>query len=62
MRRLRKATQTSFEFGHVPLHPTQNSGVGEGDVALGHHLDEISIAEPVRQVPAHTMKCPIDPQ
>jgi hypothetical protein len=26
---------------------------GFGDAALGHHLDEISIAEPIRQVPAH---------
>jgi hypothetical protein len=27
--------------------------VGYGDAALGHHLDEISIAEPIREVPAH---------
>ena len=39
--------------------PTSHSAkceatAGEGDAALGHHFDEISIAQPIRQVPAHT--------
>jgi hypothetical protein len=36
----------------VPLHSAQNARVGQGDAALSHHFDEISIAEPKRQVPA----------
>ena len=47
------AIPTLLEFGYVPLNPTQNGRVGYGDAALGHHLDEISIAEPIREVPAH---------
>jgi len=47
------ATPTLLELGHVPLHPTQNGRVGHGDAALGDHLDKISIAEPIRQVPAY---------
>jgi hypothetical protein len=47
------ATPTLLELGHVTLHPPQDGRVGYGDAALGCHLDEISIAEPIRKIPAH---------
>jgi hypothetical protein len=36
---------------HVPLHPSQDGRMNEGNAALGHHLDEVTGAELERQVP-----------
>jgi hypothetical protein len=48
------ARPAPLEFGDIMLYPAQYGRVGNGDPPLSHHLDEISIAESVREVPAHT--------
>src|SRR6266436_5102805 len=40
-----------LKFRDIPLHPPQNGRMGQGDAALGHHLDEIAGAELKRQIP-----------
>src|SRR6266436_5525159 len=40
-----------LKFRDIPLHPSQNGRMGQGDAALGHHLDEIAGAELKRQIP-----------
>jgi hypothetical protein len=40
-----------FKVRHVPLHPSQDGRMNEGNAALGHHLDEVTRAEFERQVP-----------
>src|ERR1700758_5157557 len=42
-----------LKFRDIPLHPPQNGRMGQGDAALGHHLDEIAGAELKRQIPPH---------
>src|SRR5271157_4875416 len=40
-----------LKFRDIPLHPPQNGRMGQGDAALGHHVDEIAGAELKRQIP-----------
>jgi hypothetical protein len=40
-----------LEFRHIARYPAENRRMGDGDAALGHHLDEIAIAEAVSDVP-----------
>jgi hypothetical protein len=42
-----------LKFGDIALYPTKNSRVGNGDAPLGHHLDEISIAQAIGEIPPH---------
>src|ERR1700682_3566009 len=41
-----------LELRHIANYPTMNRGVRYGDSALSHHRDQISIAQPVGDVPA----------
>ena len=40
-----------FKVRHIPLHPSQDGRMNQGNAALGHHLDEVTGAEFERQVP-----------
>src|SRR5882757_1213902 len=41
------------ELWRVPLYPAQDGGMGKLQPALGHHLDQITQAELVTQIPAY---------
>ena len=48
------ATPTLLELRDIALNPSQDGSVGDIDTALGHHLDQVSIAEFVSEIPADT--------
>src|SRR5260370_5161845 len=52
--RASEAVPTPFEFRRVALDPAHDRGVRQGEPAFGHHLHEITKAEFVPQIPAHT--------
>src|SRR5581483_5300051 len=52
MNRASVASPPLLELGYIPLHPSKDGRVRDGDAALGHHLDQIPIAEPICEVPA----------
>src|SRR5580698_7823290 len=53
-RRASEAVPTFLEFGGIALDPTHDCRMRQGEPAFGHHLDEITKAEFVAQIPAHT--------
>ena len=53
-RRASEAAPALFEFRDIALDPTHDRRVRQGEPAFGHHLDEITKAEFVAQIPAHT--------
>src|SRR5258706_8308474 len=52
--RASEAVPALFEFRNIALDPTHDCRVRQGEPAFGHHLDEVSKAELVAQIPAHT--------
>jgi hypothetical protein len=48
-----KTASSLLELGHVPGNPSQDRRVGDLDAALGHHLHEVAIRQPIGDVPAH---------
>ena len=50
----REAVPSLLELRHIANHPTINRRMRHDDAALGHHCHEISIAQPVGDVPADT--------
>jgi hypothetical protein len=44
-------TPAPLELRNVALDPSQDSGVGDIDTALGHHVYQITIAELVCDIP-----------
>jgi len=49
-----KAVPAFLEFGSIALDLTHDRRVRQGEPAFGHHLDEITKAELVAQIPPHT--------
>src|SRR5260370_40756549 len=47
-----EAVPSLLELRHIANHPTVNRRVRHTNAALGHHRHEISIAQPVGDVPA----------
>src|SRR6185437_10170831 len=39
----------------IPMHPPHDRRMRHGDAALGHHGDQVAVAEPVRDVPADAL-------
>jgi len=48
-----EASPALFEFRHVAQDPTHDRRVRHDDAALGHHGGQVSIAQPIRDVPAN---------
>ena len=48
-----EAVPALLELRHIALDPAHDRRVRQGEPAFGHHLDEISKAELVSQIPAH---------
>ncbi len=42
-----------LELRDIPLHPAQTRRVGDDHAPLRHHLDQIPVAQPIREVPTH---------
>src|SRR6267143_6920028 len=42
-----------LELGYIPNHPSQNRCMRNHDAAFGHDFNEVSIAQPIRDVPAY---------
>src|SRR5664279_1828165 len=49
----REPVPTLLELRDVPRHPSKYRRVRDLHAALGHHLHEIPIRQPIRDVPAH---------
>jgi hypothetical protein len=47
-------TPAPLELRNVALDPSQDSGVGDIDTALGHHVNQITITELVCDIPTDT--------
>src|SRR5450631_4650645 len=48
-----EAVPSLLELRHISNHPTVDRRVRHGNTPLGHHRHEISIAQPVGNVPAN---------
>jgi hypothetical protein len=48
------ATPAFLELRYEALNPSQDSSVGDIHAALGHHLDQVAIAELIGDVPSDT--------
>jgi hypothetical protein len=48
-----EAVPALLELRHIALDPAHDRRMRQGEPAFGHHLDEISKAELVSQIPAH---------
>ena len=51
--RPRELVPATLELRNIVTHPTHDGGVSHRSAALGHHLDQVSEAEPEAQVPPH---------
>jgi len=45
---------TPIKCGSIGLHPAIDSGVIDVEPTFQHHLFEVSIAERIAKIPAHT--------
>ena len=48
------ATPAFLELRYEALNPAQDSSVGDIHAALGHHLDQVAVAELIGDVPSDT--------
>jgi hypothetical protein len=48
------AVPTLLELRDIILDPSEDCCMGDIDTALGHHLDQIAIAELVSDIPSNT--------
>ena len=53
-RRSRVPRPAPFVLGYVAQHPSHDGRVGHDNPLLCHHRDQIAVAQPVADIPAHT--------
>src|SRR5208282_3071687 len=52
-RRSGKASPSTLVLRRITQHPAHDRGVGDDDFALSHHRRQITVAQPISDVPAN---------